>query len=83
MPLREASATKLDEIFPERDGARSQILNILDRRNGVGKPDFKLAPRGHEHLTAPGLCDPSIPDDVLRQVICRASHLAQNRTAYV
>ena len=34
-------------------------------------------------LTAPGLCDPSIPDDVLRQVICQASHLAQTRSANV
>ena len=47
---------------------------------------FKFAPPGHEHpfdLTAPDLCVPSISDDVLRQVICRASHLAQNRAAYV
>ena len=50
------------------------------------KPVFKLPPPGREHpfdLTAPGLCDPSNPDDVLRQVICRASHLAQTRVAYV
>ena len=61
-------------------------IRILDRRNVVGKPVFKLAPPGHEYLfdpTAPGLCDPSIPDDVLRQVICQASRLAQNRAAFV
>ena len=80
------------EIFLERDSndffivpalnARSQILSVLDRRNGVGKPVFKLAPPEHEHpfdLTASDLCVPRISDDVLRQVICQASHLAQNR----
>ena len=49
---------------------RAQILSILDRRNGVGTPVFELAPPGHEHLfdlTAPDLCEPSIPDDVQRQ----------------
>ena len=49
-----------------------------------GKTDFQTgAPPGHEHLfdlTAPGLCDPSIPDDVQRQFRFQASHpLAQNR----
>ena len=95
-PLWEALAAKLNEIFTERDAkdsfivlalnARSQILSILDRRNGVEKEFFKFAPPGHEHpfdLTAPDLCVPSIPDDVLQQVICQASHLAQNRAACV
>ena len=42
---------------------RSQILSILDRRNGVEEPVFKFTPPGHEHLfdlTAPDLCEPSI-----------------------
>ena len=34
-------------------------------------------------LTALDLCVPGIPDDVLRQVILKASHLAQNRRANV
>ena len=68
-PLWEALASKLHEIFPERDAkdvfvvpaldVRSQILSILDRRNGVGKPVFKLTQSGHEHpldFTAPDLC---------------------------
>ena len=49
------------------------------------KPVFKLAPPEQEHpfdVTAPDLCVLSIPD-VLRQVICQASHPAQNRAACV
>ena len=45
-----------------------------------------FAPPGHEHpfdLTAPDLCVPSISDDVWQQFICQASHLAENRAAYV
>ena len=95
-PLWEALAAKLYENFPERDSndffivpaldARSQIHSNLDRRNGVGKPVFKLAPPEHEHpfdLTASDLCVPRIADDVLRQVIRQASHLAQNRAVHV
>ena len=95
-PLWKALSSKQQEIFPERDvkgpfivnalDVRSQILSILICRNGEGKPVFKLAPPGNEQLfdlAAPGLCDPSIPDHVLRQVICQASHLAQNLTANV
>ena len=47
---------------------------------------FKFASLGHEHsfdLAASDLCVLGIPDDVLRQVFCQASHLAQNRAAYV
>ena len=78
-PLWKNLSAKLQEIFPERDvkgtfivpalDVRSHILSIFDRRNGVGK----LAPPGHEHLfdlPAPDLCEPSISDDVLRQVLC-------------
>ena len=63
-------------IVPSLD-ARAQILSIVDRRNGVGKPVFKIAPPGHEHLfeiTAPNLCEPSISDVEKR---------AQNRAATV
>ena len=65
---------------------RSEVLSIKDRRNGVGKPVFKLAPLGNEQmfdLTAPDLHVPGIPNDVLRQVIVQARHLAQNGTANV
>ena len=55
-----ALAAKLHDIFHERNSkvlfivpaldARSQILSILDRKNGVVKLVFKLAPSSHEHL---------------------------------
>ena len=82
--------------FPERDehnffivpafDARSQILSILDRRNGEGKPVFRLAPPDHEQsfeITAPNMCVPRISDDVLRQIISQASQLAQNGAVHV
>ena len=95
-PLWEILAAKLKVLFPEGDDTgtfivpaldvRSQIFIIKDRRNGVGKPVFKLAPLGNGQvfaLTAPDLHVAGIPDDVLQQVISQASHLAQNRTADV
>ena len=79
-------ATKLKVLFPEGDDTgtvivpaldvRSQVLSIKDRRNGVGKLVFKLAPDGNGQvfaLTAPDLRVPGIPDDVLQQVISQAS----------
>ena len=52
-PLWKALAEKLEVLFPDGDDegafivpaldARSQVLSIKDRRNGVGKPVFKLA----------------------------------------
>ena len=52
----EILAAKLEVLFPEGDDtgtfivpaldARSQVLSFKDRRNGVGKPVFKLAPFG-------------------------------------
>ena len=87
---------KLQELFPESDiegtfivpslDVRAQVLNIHDRRNGDGKHVFKLAPPGHDQMfaiTAPRVCEPHISDDELRQVMCQASSLAQNRTANV
>ena len=95
-PLWNALSKKLQELFPESDiegtfivpslDVRAQVLNIYDRRNGVGKHVFKLAPPGHDQMsatTAPRVCEPHISDDELRQVICQASSLAQNRTANV
>ena len=53
-------AEQLKIIFPEGDDegafivpaldARSQVLSTKDRRNGIGKPVFKLAPLGSGQL---------------------------------
>ena len=85
-PLWKVLAEKLKVLFPEGDDTgtfvafaldvRSQVLSIKDRRNGVGKPVFKLAPFGNGQvfvLTAPDLCVPDIPDEALQQVISQAS----------
>ena len=66
-------ADQLKVLFPDRDdeGAfiipaldtRSHVLSIKDRRNGVGKPVFKLAPLGSGQtftLVTPELCVPGI-----------------------
>ena len=67
-------AKKLTVLFLEGDGTgalivpaldvRSQVLSVKDRRNGVGKPVFKLAPIGNGQVfafTAPDLRVPGIP----------------------
>ena len=95
-PLWNALSKKLQELFPESDvegtfivpslDVRAQVPNIYDRRSGVGKRVFKLAPPGHDQMfatTATRVCEPHISDDELRQVICQLSPLAQNRTANV
>ena len=61
-PLWRVLADHLEILFPDGDdeGAfivpaldtRSQVLSIEDRRNGVGKPVFKLAPLGSGHDNA-------------------------------
>ena len=51
-----------------------------------GKSVFKLAPFGNGQvfaLTAPDLCVPGIPDEVLQRDISQASQLAQNGAANV
>ena len=57
--------------------ARSQGLSIKDRRNGVGKPVFKLAPFGSGQLftlVAPDLCVFLVFfSEVLQRVISQAS----------
>ena len=61
-------------IVPAFD-ARSQVLSIKDRRNGVGKPVFKLAPFGNGQLfdlATPDLRVPGIPDDALQRIICQS-----------
>ena len=62
-------------IIPALD-TRSQILSIKDRRNGIGKPVFKLSPFGSGQLFAlivPDLRVPGVPLEVLQQVISQAS----------
>ena len=67
-------AEQLKILFLERDDevafivpaldARSQVLSIKDRRNGIGKSVFKLAPFGSGQLftlVAPDLCVPGFP----------------------
>ena len=93
-PLWKALSTKLRELLGDDTGTfivpelnvRSQVLSIKDRRNGVGKQVFKLAPFGNGQLfdlTTPDLRVPGILDDALQQVISQASHLALDRTASV
>ena len=55
---------------------RSQVLSIEDRRNGVGKPVFKLAPLGSGQLftiVTPDLCVPGVSNEVLQRVISQAT----------
>ena len=59
-PFWKALSTKLLEVFPEGDDAgafivpapdaRSHVLSIKDRRNGIGKPVFKFVPFGSAQL---------------------------------
>ena len=96
-PLWKVLADQLKVLFPEGDDTgifivpaldvRSKVLSIEDRRNGVGKPVFKLAPFGKGQVFASLLlmcvCVPGIPDEVLQQVISQAIQLAQNGAASV
>ena len=66
-------AEQLKGLFPEGDDTGTFIVPAL--RNGVGKPVFKLTPFGNGQvfeLTAPDLCVPGIPDEVLQRVISPA-----------
>ena len=61
---------KVPLLSPALD-ARSQILSIKDRRNGVGKSVFNLAPFGSGQLfalVALDLCVTCIPGEVLQRV---------------
>ena len=60
-------------IVPALD-ARSQVLSVKDRRNGVGKPVFKLVPLGSGLLfVPPDLRVPGVSGEVLQRVISQAS----------
>ena len=84
-PLWRELADQLEILFRNRDdeGAfiipaidtRSLVLSIKDRRNGVGKPVFKLAPLGSGQtfaLVTPELSVPGVPPDVLLRVLSQA-----------
>ena len=85
-PLRRLLGEQLKIIFPEGDDegaftvpaldARSQVLSIKDRRNGIEKPVFKVAPSGSGQLftlVVPDLCVPGVSCDALQRVISQAS----------
>ena len=88
MPLWKELADQLKVLFPDADDkgvfiipaldARSQTLSIKDRRNGIGKPVFKLAPLGSGQtftLVAPDLSVPVISHEVLQQVLSQSNRL--------
>ena len=85
-PLWRELADQLKVLFPDRDdeGAfiipaldtRSHVLSIKDRRNGVGKPVFKLAPLGSGQtftLVTPELSVPGVSPEVLQRVLSQAN----------
>ena len=64
-------------IVPALD-ARSHVLRIKGRRNGVGKPVFKLASLGSGQtstLVAPELSVPGISLEVLQRVLSQANNV--------
>ena len=87
-PLWKGLAEQQKILFPDGDDegvfilpaldARSQILSIKDRRNGIGKPVFKLAPLGSGQtftLVAPDLSFPGVSPEVLQRVLSQANRL--------
>ena len=85
-PMWRVLAEQLKILFPGGDDegacivpaldARSQVLSTKDRRNGIGKPVFKLASLGSGQLftfVAPDLCVPGVSCAVLQRVISKAS----------
>ena len=85
-PLWKVLAEQLKVLFLEEDDegvfilpaldARSQLLSIKDRRNGIGKPMFKLAPLGSGQtftLVTPDLSVPGISPEVLQRVLSQAN----------
>ena len=75
-------ADQLKVLFPDGDeegvfiipalDARSHVLRIKDRRNGVGKPVFKLASLGSVQLftvVSPDLSVPGVSPEVLQRVL--------------
>ena len=86
MPLWRAFADELRILFPEGDDkgsfvvpaldARSQILSIKDRRNGVRKSVFILAPLGSRQtfaLVSPDVPIPRVTSETLQRILSQAS----------
>ena len=86
MPLWKELADQLKVLFPDADDkgvfiipaldARSQVLSIKDRRNGIVKPVYNLAPLGSGQtftLVAPDLCVPFVSPEVLQRVLSQAN----------
>ena len=85
VPLWKVLAEQFEILFPDVDDkgvfilpaldASSQILSIKDRRNGIGKRVFKLAPLGSGQtftLVSPDLSVPGISQEVLQRVLSQA-----------
>ena len=85
-PLWREFADQLKLLFPDGDDegafiipaldARSHVLSIKDRRNGVGKPVFKLASLGSGQmftLVSPDLSVPGVSLEVLQWVLSQAN----------
>ena len=84
-PLWRELADQLEILFPNSDDegafiipaldARSHILSIKDRRNGVGKPVFKLAPGSGQTfaLVTPELSVRGVSPEVLQRVLSQAN----------
>ena len=85
-PLWRELADQLKVLFPDGDDerafiipaldTRSQVLSVKDRRNGVGKPVFKLASLGSGHtfaIVTPELSVPGVPPDLLQHVLSQAN----------
>ena len=85
-PLWRELADQLNILFPDRgdEGAfiipaldtRSHVLSIKDRRNGVGKPVFKLVPLGTGQtftLVTPELSVPGVSPEVLQRFLSQAN----------
>ena len=87
MPLWKELPDQLKVLFPDADDkgvfiipaldSRSQILSVKDRRNGIGKPVFKLAPLGSGQtftLVASDLSVPGNSHEVLQRILLSSQH---------
>ena len=85
-PLWRVLSSKLQSVFPSGDNGepnivpsidyRAQVLNMYDRKNGIGMPVFRLALVGEDRMfiivplrvPVPGLCG-----ETMQQIIREAS----------
>ena len=85
-PLWCIFGNKLRDIFRDEDTEgtyvvptidfRAQVLNVYDRRSGLGKPVFRFAPTGAGHWYC---ISPCVSVDILQQIVSEASAAAKNR----